>query len=116
MRDILEGMKNMGIFMAVSHLIIQFCPSKEYEKYIKTICGIITVVILAMPVFKLFSEDTVTEFQAYLEICEQEFEAASGQNAWDTGASVFDNEGIRTALEESVDGIWMEMLEESVSE
>lgn len=77
---IMTIMKRASIFMILSQALIHFRPNPSYEKYFKFLAGIMTVVILVIPVMELLRSGMMEQYQArmneyteYLEeISEQE--------------------------------------------
>ena len=53
-------MKRASIFMILSQALIHFRPNPSYEKYLKFLAGIMTTVILIIPVLE-WSRSGITE-------------------------------------------------------
>ncbi len=45
----LQNIREIGIFMIVAQAVVHFAPSKQYEKYIKSISGVIILVLFLKP-------------------------------------------------------------------
>jgi len=57
---IMTIMKRASVFMILSQAIIHFRPNPSYEKYLKFLAGIMTIVILIIPVME-WSRHGITE-------------------------------------------------------
>lgn len=45
----LQNIREIGIFMIVAQAVVHFAPGKQYEKYIKSISGVIILVLFLKP-------------------------------------------------------------------
>ena len=52
--DVFEILKRASVFMILAQAIIHFRPSPVYEKYIRFLAGIMTAVILFLPMMEVF--------------------------------------------------------------
>ena len=52
----LDTIRNIGGFIICAQAIIHFRPKASYEKYLKVLVGIIVLVMLIVPCFKLFGD------------------------------------------------------------
>ena len=55
MNQIIELLKQVGIFMVCSQTILHFKPQQKYDKYLKLLVGIMVIAQLMSPVLKVFS-------------------------------------------------------------
>lgn len=62
----LNNIREIGIFMIAAQAVIHFAPGKQYEKYIKSVSGIIILLLFLRP-FLQFSGVAWTEPEAILE-------------------------------------------------
>lgn len=76
---IMTIMKRASIFMILAQALIQFRPNPSYEKYLKFLAGIMTVVILVIPVMELFHRDIAEQYEAYMDQYMERLQEASGQ-------------------------------------
>ena len=56
MGDFVETIRRVGIFMIVAQVVIHLAPGKQYEKYIKLIAGVIILVQLISPFYRISTE------------------------------------------------------------
>ena len=71
--------KKTSIFMILAQAFIHFRPSAVYEKYFKFLIGIMTTVILVIPVMELFHSGTLIEYQEKLHYYMEELEKVATQ-------------------------------------
>ena len=56
MNNFVETIRRVGIFMIVAQVVIHLAPGKQYEKYIKLIAGVIVLIQLISPFYKISEE------------------------------------------------------------
>ncbi|MDE6406238.1 MAG: stage III sporulation protein AF [Lachnospiraceae bacterium] len=49
----LDTIREIGIFMIAAQAVVHFAPGRQYEKYIKSVSGIIILLLFLKPVFQL---------------------------------------------------------------
>lgn len=49
----LETIRQIGIFMIAAQAVVHFAPGRQYEKYIKSVSGIIILLLFLKPVLQL---------------------------------------------------------------
>lgn len=49
----LENIREIGVFMIAAQAVIHFAPGKQYEKYIKSVSGIIILLLFLRPFLQL---------------------------------------------------------------
>ena len=49
----LDTLREIGIFMIAAQAVIHFAPGKQYGKYIKSLSGIIILLLFLKPVLQL---------------------------------------------------------------
>lgn len=64
---LMEIMKRASIFMILSQALIHFRPNPSYEKYLKFLAGIMTTVILIIPVMEWSRSGITKQYNACLE-------------------------------------------------
>ena len=58
--------------MILAQTALHLCVSEAYEKYLKMVVGLITAIMLLLPVINLFREDGFASFEQYREKYEAE--------------------------------------------
>lgn len=53
----LKNIREIGIFMIAAQAVIHFAPGKQYEKYIKSVAGIIILLLFLKPFLQLSGEE-----------------------------------------------------------
>lgn len=78
---LLTVMKRASIFMVLAQAVIHFRPNPSYEKYFRFLVGIMTVVILAVPMMELTRSGIDVRYEESLKAYERRVEEAlSGQS------------------------------------
>ncbi len=49
----LDSIREIGIFMIAAQAVVHFAPGKQYEKYIKSVAGIVILLLFLRPFFQL---------------------------------------------------------------
>lgn len=49
----LDAIRQIGVFMIAAQAVVHFAPGRQYEKYIKSVSGIIILLLFLKPVFQL---------------------------------------------------------------
>ncbi len=63
----LDSIREIGIFMIAAQAVVHFVPGKQYEKYIKSVAGIVILLLFLRPFFQLSG----TEWREPEEILEK---------------------------------------------
>lgn len=63
----LDSIREIGIFMIAAQAVVHFAPGKQYEKYIKSVAGIVILLLFLRPFFQLSG----TEWREPEEILEK---------------------------------------------
>lgn len=104
----LENIRNIGIFMIAAQAVVHFSPGKQYEKYIKSVAGIVILLLFLKPFLQL-SGGVWEEPEAVLEKLPQltdmpafpgeegAEEVAPGKTNADVGSTVIN--GMETEVE-----------------
>ena len=66
----LDAIRQIGVFMIAAQAVVHFAPGKQYERYIKSVSGIIILILFLRPVLQLAGADW-EEPQALLEKWEE---------------------------------------------
>lgn len=57
-----EWIQNIAFYMVLVMMIIQVLPNTEYKKYVRFFTGLVLILMLAVPILKLFGMDkNITE-------------------------------------------------------
>lgn len=89
--DVFEFLKRASVFMILAQAIIHFRPSPVYEKYIRFLAGIMTVVILFLPMMEQFRKGVESDYWDSLVEYREQVEKASRENfsMQDTSSNVY---------------------------
>ncbi len=49
----LDTIREIGVFMIAAQAVVHFAPGRQYEKYIKSVSGIIVLILFLKPVLRL---------------------------------------------------------------
>lgn len=63
--EIMEIIKKAGIFLVLAQTVLQLCAGDSYEKYIRMIVGLISAMLLFLPVIELIRSDGLQSFEEY---------------------------------------------------
>ncbi len=74
-------MKRASIFMILAQALIHFRPNPSYEKYVKFLAGIMTIVILVIPIMELFQDGAAERYDEYLLQYMERLQEISGEEA-----------------------------------
>lgn len=104
---IMTVIKKASVFMILAQAFIQFRPSPSYEKYFKFLVGIMTTVILIVPILELFQKGTMEQYRKSMASYMEELQIISEQelpNAVSPDDTYFDvmNEEVKTKLNNSL--------------
>lgn len=80
MNALVELIKKIGIFMIAAQALIHFAPEHKYEKYIKLIVGIMVLLQLLSPLYRITKAEE-PDWSTFLSGMEQEF--SSGELSGD---------------------------------
>lgn len=76
---IMTVIKRASIFMILAQAFMHFRPSSSYEKYFKFLIGIMTTVILIVPIMELLQKGTIQKYEQQMSFYIDEMKQASGQ-------------------------------------
>ncbi len=63
-----EWTQNLAYYMVIVTMVIQIIPSESYKKYVRFFIGLLLIVLLAGPVFRVFDiKDTFWQFYNSIE-------------------------------------------------
>lgn len=81
----LQTIREIGIFMIVAQAIVHFAPGKQYEKYVKSISGVIVLLLFLKPFVEMAGGQWQTPSAVFERLEESvgmtDFSAASGVTA-----------------------------------
>lgn len=105
--DVFEILKRASVFMILAQAIIHFRPSSVYEKYIRFLTGMMTAVILFLPMMEVFREGMGEDYWNTLAEYKEQIENVSLDNlsVRDTSGSTYlqtVEEEIRNTLNEAL--------------
>ena len=105
--DVFEILKRASVFMILAQAIIHFRPSPVYEKYIRFLTGMMTAVILFLPMMEVFREGIGEDYWNTLAEYKEQIENVSLDNlsVRDTSGSTYlqtVEEEIRNTLNEAL--------------
>ena len=69
---VLEIIKKAGIFLILAQTVLHLSVSEVYEKYLKMVVGLITAIMLLLPIINFVREDGLESFDKYREKYETE--------------------------------------------
>ena len=72
--DMIENIRRIGIFMITAQTAIHFAAGKQYEKYMKSITGVIILLMFIKP-FVADAEKYVVDWQMEIERMERQIQA-----------------------------------------
>lgn len=70
--EVMELIKKAGVFLILAQTLLHLCVADSFEKYIKMIVGLVTVMMLVFPVIAYFREEDIKSFDEYREAYEKE--------------------------------------------
>lgn len=94
-------MKGLIIYLLLSGLVMKLVPGKNYERYVSFYMGLILVIMLAKPIFLIFSvnpgdiELIINSIDGYLTFSESDYADKSDINSGGTYYEYALNETIR---------------------
>lgn len=77
----------IGIFMIAAQALVHFAPGKQYEKYIKSLAGIILLFLFCKPFLQFFNvqpampEDILKRFEALVDVPDLATDDGNGVDA-----------------------------------
>lgn len=87
----LDAVREIGIFMIAAQAVIHFAPGKQYERYIKSVSGIIILLLFLKPVLQLAGaawEEPQTLFEKWGELTDMPDFSEEAQTGGVTGEVV----------------------------
>lgn len=70
--EVLEIIKKAGVFLVLAQAFLQLCAGDVYEKYIRMVIGLISAMLLFLPVLEWVREGGIQSFENYRLIYEEE--------------------------------------------
>ena len=75
MQEILELVRVVAVFYLLEQMVLNLLPSQIYEKYVRFYLGLLLVILLLQPVFRIFRLTEQMDMQALVTELEQEVDA-----------------------------------------
>lgn len=72
MREILDMVRYVAIFYLLEQMVLNLLPGKIYEKYVRFYLGLLLVLLLLQPVFRIFRLTEQMDAEALMYELEQE--------------------------------------------
>lgn len=83
---IYQWIENIAFYMIIIVAVLQMCPGNSYKKYIRFFAGLILIIMLIGPIFKIFglSNYYKNEYQNHMNEIEEilEKEIGGGEENW----------------------------------
>lgn len=109
----LQTIREIGVFMIMAQAIVHFAPGKQYEKYVKSISGVIILLLFLKPFVEMAGGQWQMPSAVFERLEESggmpDFPAVSAV----TGESVVEDAVVRQMEEEIADRLNRELLEDS---
>lgn len=74
MQEILDMVRYVAVFYLLEQMVLNLLPGKIYEKYVRFYLGLLLVVLLLQPIFRIFRLTEQMDAEALLYELEQEVE------------------------------------------
>lgn len=74
MQEILELVRYVAVFYLLEQMVLNLLPGKMYEKYVRFYLGLLLVLLLLQPVFRLFCLTEQMDSEALMYELRQEVE------------------------------------------
>lgn len=74
MQEILDMVRYVAVFYLLEQMVLNLLPSKIYEKYVRFYLGLLLVLLLLQPVFRIFRLTEQLDAEALIYELEQEVE------------------------------------------
>ncbi len=74
MEEILEMVRAVAVFYLLEQMVLHLLPGCSYEKYVRFYLGLLLVLLLLQPVFKIAGLAEQLDAEALVEQLEQEVE------------------------------------------
>lgn len=74
MQEILNMVRYVAVFYLLEQMVLNLLPGKQYEKYVRFYLGLLLVVMLLQPVFRIFRLVEQMDAEALVYELEQEVE------------------------------------------
>lgn len=74
MQEILDMVKYVAAFCLLEQMVLHLLPGKQYERYVRFYLGLLLVVMLLQPVFRIFRLVEQMDAEALVYELEQEVE------------------------------------------
>lgn len=75
MQEILDMVKVVAVFYLLEQMVLNLLPGKMYEKYVRFYLGLLLILLLLQPVFRIFRLTEQMDAEALVTQLEQEVES-----------------------------------------
>lgn len=72
MKEILDMVRYVAVFYLLEQMVLNLLPGKIYEKYVRFYLGLLLVLLLLQPVFRIFRLTEQMDAEALMYELEQE--------------------------------------------
>ncbi|MBS6397528.1 MAG: stage III sporulation protein AF [Clostridiales bacterium] len=74
MQEILDMVRYVAVFYLLEQMVLNLLPGKIYEKYVRFYLGLLLVLLLLQPMFRIFRLTEQMDTEALMYELEQEVE------------------------------------------
>lgn len=74
MREILDLVRYVAVFYLLEQMVLNLLPGKMYEKYVRFYLGLLLVLLLLQPIFRIFRLTEQMDSEALMYELRQEVE------------------------------------------
>lgn len=74
MQEILDMVRYVAVFYLLEQMVLNLLPGKQYEKYVRFYLGLLLMVLLLQPIFRIFRLTEQMDAEALVYELEQEVE------------------------------------------
>ncbi len=74
MQEILDMVRYVAVFYLLEQMVLNLLPGKIYEKYVRFYLGLLLVLLLLQPIFRIFRLTEKLDAKALIYELEQEVE------------------------------------------
>lgn len=75
MQEILDMVRVVAVFYLLEQMVLNLLPGKMYEKYVRFYLGLLLILLLLQPIFRIFRLTEQMDAEALVTLLEQEVES-----------------------------------------
>ncbi len=75
MQEILNMVRYVAVFYLLEQMVLNLLPGKSYEKYVRFYLGLLLLLLLLQPAFRIFRLTEQMDTEALMEELRQEVDA-----------------------------------------